>query len=74
MLPLLHVCAAVLPVHYQFKGRDESTVFNRSQLMQLTIAALPRGSDVMWWVLMRCSEACMWLGRAVSASLRLASI
>lgn len=42
---------AVLPVHYQFKGKDTATGFNRSQLMQLTIAALPRGSNVMWCVL-----------------------
>lgn len=42
--------AAVLPVHYQFKGKDDMTGFSRSQLMQLTIAALPRGSDVMWCV------------------------
>ena len=38
-------------MHYQYKGRDDSSGFNRSQLMQLTIAALPRGSDVMWCVL-----------------------
>jgi hypothetical protein len=38
-------------VHYQYKGKDTTTGFNRSQLMQLTIAALPRGSDVMWCVL-----------------------
>lgn len=50
----VHVAAsfsnAVLPLHYQFKDSGDSTVFNRSQLMQLTIAALPRGSDVMWCV------------------------
>jgi hypothetical protein len=44
-------------VHYQYKGKDTTTGFNRSQLMQLTIAALPRGSDVMWCVL---AEMALW--------------
>lgn len=51
--------AAVLPVHYQFKGKDDMTGFSRSQLMQLTIAALPRGSDVMWCVPEDVSMNCL---------------
>jgi hypothetical protein len=39
--------AAVLPIHYQYRALDNHDV-NRSQLMQLTIAALPRGSALMW--------------------------
>eukprot|EP00879_Flechtneria_rotunda_P017163 GHRR01017975.1.p1 GENE.GHRR01017975.1~~GHRR01017975.1.p1 ORF type:complete len:523 (+),score=135.69 GHRR01017975.1:795-2363(+) len=45
--PALIGCAVLLPIHYtqkSFENRDIS----RSQLMQLTIAALPRGSNLMW--------------------------
>lgn len=42
-------CSEVLPVHYQHKSTQAAEfTFSRSQLMQLTIAALPRGSEVMW--------------------------
>ena len=45
------VCA-VVPIHYtQRVGVDPNTV-NKSQLMQLTVAALPQGSNVMWYVVL----------------------
>lgn len=51
MLPL--ATAAVLPVHFQNQDTEDEDgpggfTLNRSQLMQLTIAALPRGSKLMW--------------------------
>jgi hypothetical protein len=42
---------AVVPVHYLNRDADDAganLLINRSQLMQLTIAALPRGSHIMW--------------------------
>jgi GAF domain-containing protein len=59
---------AVLPVHYQFKGKDTATGFNRSQLMQLTIAALPRGSNVMWCVIWRLASQPQCTQQAVLAA------
>ncbi|KAF8073110.1 AAP5 [Scenedesmus sp. PABB004] len=40
-------CAVLLPIHYQHRSLENHDI-NRSQLMQLTIAALPRGSSLMW--------------------------
>jgi hypothetical protein len=47
-LCLLAVCAAVIPIHYTLRANLSGMGITRSQLMQLTIAALPSGSPVMW--------------------------
>lgn len=57
-----HMCSAVVPVHYLNRGSDGSAefTFSRSQLMQLTIAALPRGSHVMWLHFVLCVAYNVW--------------
>lgn len=39
---------AVIPLHYSQQGLEHAGDVNQSQLMQLTIAALPQGSQIMW--------------------------
>eukprot|EP00775_Hariotina_reticulata_P011017 gene11017-11171_t len=47
-LPLAVIgCGVLLPLHYTQRSSDDNQI-NRSQLMALTIAALPRGSSYMW--------------------------
>jgi hypothetical protein len=45
---LLAVSAAVIPIHYTLRANLSGMGITRSQLMQLTIAALPSSSPVMW--------------------------